>query len=153
MRVKQKILLMGAHIGILLVLFVSSGMAMKGPGIIQLDSIENMYEAVTFDHDTHVGVASCATCHHHTTGTPTEDKNCVGCHKNSKATGEVACSSCHTDNPGVPENLKTVTSTVFHTTDRTGLKRAYHLNCVECHKNMGAPVGCEDCHQKKETAQ
>ena len=36
----------------------------------------------------------------------------------------------------------------LHHTGKVGLKGAYHLKCMGCHQEMGAPTGCQDCHPR-----
>lgn len=126
---------------------------MDGPDSVELASLVNLYEAVTFDHAMHAETAACAVCHHHTTGGAVEDEKCLPCHARSDATDEVACSSCHAgagDSAG--QRLEAAEDgRVFHR-ERTGLKRAYHLKCLVCHLESGAASGCEDCHPKRQGA-
>lgn len=65
---------------------------------------------------------SCAGCHHHSS--PAErPPRCRACH------GEVAQA----------------------TSDRPGLKVAYHRQCIGCHQRMGIQKqGCTDCHEVRE---
>lgn len=90
-----------------------------------ISKIEDHYAPVRFPHGQHAAsINDCSVCHHYRP----EDKTLA----------ETArCSVCHqqffnSENP-----------------DRTGLKAAYHLQCVSCHeeKNRG-PVMCRDCHLK-----
>lgn len=86
-----------------------------------LSSLENMYQPVEFSHAMHAEVAEgCASCHHH-----------------SPAGQTPACGECHGE-PFDPQNLH-----------MPGLKGAYHLQCMNCHRETGAPVGCTECHAKK----
>lgn len=124
--------------------------AADGPDDIELLALTNIYEPVAFDHTLHVDVASCATCHHHTTGQPAEDENCLRCHKETGEADEVSCTACHPANPGRAEMVRASKDTGLFHIDRTGLKRAYHLNCLGCHREMDAPTGCQDCHSKKD---
>ena len=150
---KGKLFISGLVIGCLLVISAPYLSAMDGPDFVELETMVNIYESVAFDHAMHVDVGSCATCHHHTTGLPAEDENCLRCHKESGEADEVACTGCHSANLlGVVEMLKMfddADASLYHS-DRTGLKRAYHLNCMGCHKEMDAPNGCEDCHLKRD---
>ena len=124
--------------------------ASEVPGVIELDGIGNIYGPVTFDHIMHMDIASCATCHHHTTGMPAEDERCVQCHADSCTSCEVACIDCHSACPGCAEKVKeSQQSQLFHI-DTAGLTRAYHLMCVGCHEKMDTVTGCQDCHLKKE---
>lgn len=147
---KGRIFIAGFIIGSLLVISVPDISAMDGPDFVELDSLVNIYEPVDFDHAMHVEVASCATCHHHTTGTPTEDARCVKCHEASEEADEVMCAGCHPANRGRAEKAKALMNADLFHNDRTSLKRAYHLSCLECHKEMDGPIGCEDCHSKRE---
>ena len=85
----------------------------------------DLYGPVKFMHKKHMTVTdSCVTCHHYR-----PDDN------NSSET--VRCSACHQQafHPDVP--------------DRTGLKAAYHLKCLGCHKEVkNGPVSCTGCHGK-----
>lgn len=123
--------------------------AMEGPDVVELDALSNIYTAVTFDHTMHVDMATCATCHHHTTGMQTEDVRCLQCHEASGQADEVACTGCHAGNGGKMKESQA--AKLFHT-ESTGLKRAYHLQCLGCHKEMEAASGCEDCHAKQDSS-
>ncbi|MCJ7508884.1 MAG: cytochrome c family protein [candidate division Zixibacteria bacterium] len=94
----------------------------KGPDTFILNALEKQYEPVMFSHGTHTQVADdCATCHHRSGPEQT-----------------LACKECHRA-PFDPKNL-----------NMPGLKGAYHLQCMGCHKEMGSgPVGCTECHAKK----
>jgi hypothetical protein len=86
---------------------------------------EDHYEPVRFMHAKHAAVAKdCAECHHYR---PTDPN----------ALETTRCSACH------QESFKQDHA------DRIGLKAAYHIQCMECHKNMNkGPVDCLGCHQK-----
>jgi hypothetical protein len=96
--------------------------AEKGPELSILNALEKIYEPVTFSHGMHTLVADdCATCHHH-----------------SEPGVTLACKECH----GVPFDPKNL--------DMPGLKGAYHLQCMGCHREIGSgPLGCTECHAKK----
>jgi hypothetical protein len=96
--------------------------AADGPESLTLNRLENRYESVAFSHGMHSEMTeSCAACHHH-----------------SPVGQTPSCGECH-GKPFDPEKLGT-----------PGLKGAYHLQCMGCHKEMGSgPVGCTDCHAKK----
>jgi hypothetical protein len=99
----------------------------------------------------HLDVADgCATCHHHTVGTPAEEGNCVTCHKKgNEGTEVVSCRGCHEADPFAPQfmALREKNPQWFHV-DKPGLKGAYHQNCLGCHAETGAPTGCQDCHTR-----
>jgi hypothetical protein len=120
--------------------------------IINLNSLSNIYGPVLFDHAMHMDIGSCATCHHHTTGTGMrgEEEKCLACHKESCTTCKVACRDCHSATPETDEKSESSNDTNMFHSDMAGLKRAYHVNCLGCHREMEAATGCEDCHPKKE---
>ncbi len=89
--------------------------------IYTLSSLEKLYQPVIFSHAMHADITdNCATCHHY-----------------SEAGQTLSCGECH-GAPFDPKNL-----------NRPGLKGAYHLQCMDCHKEIGGPVGCTECHAKK----
>ena len=147
MRQKGRIVIASIIIGSLLVISAPHLFAMDGPDLVELESLVNIYGPVTFDHALHVEITSCAACHHHTTGLPVEDEQCLRCHKESDTADEVTCAGCHPANQGNAKMEKN--GDLFHL-ERTSLKRAYHLNCLGCHNDMDGPTGCEDCHSKRD---
>lgn len=127
---------------------------MEGPATIILDSLEQYYDAVDFDHAMHIEVAEndCAQCHHHTTGTPSVSRGrCDLCHKSGGEHKIVACRGCHVPNPFAIEVLqeKKDAALVFHKS-KPGLKGAYHNFCISCHEETGGPATCDGCHARKE---
>jgi len=91
------------------------------PETAMIGSLAKIYEPVNFSHGMHTLVADdCATCHHH-----------------SEPDQTPACKECH-GAPFDPKNL-----------NMPGLKGAYHLQCMGCHKDIGGPRGCTECHAKK----
>jgi hypothetical protein len=124
--------------------------ASEAPEVIELDHLGNIYEPVFFDHAMHMDVASCATCHHHTTGEPAEDEKCLQCHQESGEADEIACGECHPENRGRAENTRALMDADLFHNDTAGLKRAYHLKCLGCHREIDLPSGCEDCHLKRD---
>lgn len=124
------------------------------PDRITINSIQKYYEGVDFNHSAHINnLKDCGLCHHHTTGAQITDPNCVRCHKNSGAQAVVSCKECHSSTPFAPEELKRQRNQhppIYHM-DKVGLKGAYHLGCVGCHKKMGAPTGCQDCHKRNDS--
>ncbi len=116
------------------------------PDSIKLDSLAQLYEKVNFNHSKHIMlVKDCEQCHHHTTGTLVQDKNCVRCHKNSGATAVVACRGCHAAQTFSAEALRDKNKNAYHM-DKLSLKGAYHQSCMGCHGKTGGPTGCQDCH-------
>jgi hypothetical protein len=146
---KGKILFTGFILGALLVISSQFPHASEVPAVIELDHIGDMYEQVTFDHSMHEDVASCATCHHHTIDSPSNDPKCIPCHKASVRVDVVACKGCHLIDPGSAEKMQTAQKEKFFHIDTAGLKRAYHMQCMGCHKEMEVANECKDCHAKK----
>jgi hypothetical protein len=150
--VKQQMVM--ALIGAMVMLISSSVCFGSGiPDRITINSIQQYYAGVDFNHAAHINnLKDCGLCHHHTTGAQITDPNCVRCHKNSGAQAVVSCKGCHSPTPFSPEELKRQRDQhppIYHM-DKVGLKAAYHLGCVGCHKKMGAPTGCQDCHKRNE---
>lgn len=130
------------------VLFINHAAALEAedaPESVEISDLSDLYEPVSFDHAMHLDVADCAACHHHTTGQPPAEEGCLRCHANSEESDSISCSECHTAKRFYPEDLKERDADVYHI-DKPGLKGAYHLNCVGCHRENDGPIGCEDCH-------
>jgi len=123
------------------------------PDVVEIDSISELYEGVTFDHQMHMSIGECAECHHHTTGTAASSDYCVKCHAGGEESESVACKDCHSADPLSPANLHQSKPGYQYHDDKPSLKAAYHLNCLGCHQEMGAPTGCEDCHAKTEAGE
>lgn len=91
-----------------------------GPDDLEIGTISHWFQPAPFTHGDHADMIDCAACHH------------MG-----GADDPGLCSDCHMptfdpDEPLLPS-----------------LKRAYHLNCVGCHQDMGGPTECTDCHERK----
>jgi len=85
-------------------------------------------------------------------GIPATDERCARCHGSEEIVLEnIACVDCHSVEPFSAEYLsgKEAEEGLYHI-DKPGLKAAYHLNCLNCHVEMGGPEGCEDCHERTE---
>ena len=122
-----------------------------GPDEVIIDSLAQLYEPVYFDHSMHEEVtdSNCSVCHHHTLGTEIDDENCMRCHAESSGTDEISCQGCHSDKRFEAEYLhKLSADNTLHHRDRLGLKAAYHMRCMNCHEEMGAANGCQDCHAR-----
>ena len=118
--------------------------------IMEIKSLASLYGGVNFDHDMHMDLADdCSVCHHHTTGTGVTDQVCAPCHSDEGEGSSQACSDCHPVEPFSAEYLrqKDEDQTRYHK-DIPGLKAAYHLNCLGCHTEMGAVIGCDECHPR-----
>ncbi len=132
---------------ILCCLPASSMDADDAPVSVTIESLQELYEPVTFDHQTHSDMYDCSACHHHTTGTRTQSNTCKKCHAASGATDDVSCSGCHKDkiSPIDPARKDTLDNTIYHI-DKPNLKGALHLQCLGCHTSENGPTGCQDCH-------
>jgi hypothetical protein len=119
----------------------------EAPAGVTIDYLQELYEAVNFDHLLHTGMYQCDSCHHHTTGTGTRNESCKKCHAASGASDQVACSGCHDHNKTSPLAIseETKEGTGYHI-DKPGLKGALHLQCLGCHRVDDGPTGCEECH-------
>jgi hypothetical protein len=151
MSITVRIFFTSLILGGLLVNSLPCPFAMEAPEEVELAALSNIYEPVVFDHAMHMYMTSCAACHHHTVGMPAEDGRCVRCHATSAQADDAACTGCHAAGNGRAGQLKEAAADLFHS-EATGLKRAYHLQCLGCHKEMEAASGCEDCHPKKESS-
>ncbi|MCJ2164508.1 MULTISPECIES: acidic tetraheme cytochrome c3 TmcA [unclassified Pseudodesulfovibrio] len=84
---------------------------------------------VPFAHDAHnekAGVDDCVVCHH--------SKNDDGTRNTEESSEGETCASCHA---------------VERTDGGTPLMRAYHQQCIDCHKQQAkGPVACGECHPK-----
>ncbi len=135
-------------LGVLL-LAPAGGLAMDGadaPETVTIDSLSKLYGSVEFDHGAHVAMATCADCHHHTTGTGTASKTCARCHEGKVEAETVSCSDCHAAEPFTTKGLERMENHELFHIDKPGLKGAYHLNCIGCHEEVSGPTGCQDCH-------
>lgn len=125
----------------------ASGMeAEDAPTTVTIDYMEELYEAVDFDHQTHSEMYDCSSCHHHTTGDTPQEQTCRKCHANSEASEDVACSACHKQNRTISSPAAKSTDPFIYHIDIPGLKGALHLQCLGCHRSEGGPVGCRECH-------
>ncbi len=122
------------------------------PDTVEIDGLAKYYYAVDFDHSMHIDIVeSCAACHHHTAGTPAVDEKCTMCHDRTEASSPVACQRCHAPDPFSAEQVysRERESRRYHV-DKPGLKGAYHRSCLGCHISEGAPIGCQDCHERNQ---
>lgn len=116
----------------------------SAPDTVVIGSLSKKYEACTFDHSVHMDALAAiskgsplAQAFHGQQGTL-----CQGCHHHTPA-GQTPpkCGTCHSK-PFQDQDPK-----------RPGLMAAYHIQCNQCHKAMGAgapaPTDCETCHAAK----
>jgi len=123
--------------------------AMEVPEAIEINGLAELYQGVQFDHQMHIDLSEdCSVCHHHTTGTGTVDSFCARCHDQNEELATVACQGCHLAEPFSAAALQQKGERNPYHIDVSGLKGAYHSNCMGCHKEMGGPTGCQDCHPR-----
>jgi len=118
------------------------------PDRISIESLQELYAPVTFEHAQHITrERDCAVCHHHTNGAPASQNRCLSCHRGGHEVKSMGCRSCHEKEPFSAEqvNGKFKNNLSFHQ-DKPGLKAAYHLGCIGCHQKKGGPVTCTACH-------
>jgi len=118
------------------------------PDRISIESLQELYSPVTFEHARHiVREKDCAICHHHTNGAPAASERCIRCHLGGHEGKSMACRDCHEKEPfsSAVVNQKFKNGQQFHQ-DKPGLKASYHLSCIGCHKKRGGPQSCTGCH-------
>ena len=97
----------------------------RGPKVVILDELEDLYLPVPFDHAGHAEMAkmtgNCAICHHYTPE-GLEHPACKTCHSATSEHGEI---------------------------DKPGLKGAYHRQCMSCHREWSGKMECGACHHPK----
>ena len=112
---------------ILIIGVIAIATGVFGLEVIKIDLLKKRYESVEFNHGAHINyVDDCSRCHHYTQ----EPVKCIECH----------------------EIIEVYTYKGKKRGKGIGLKGAYHGLCLGCHKEMGGPVGCEDCHVRKKTS-
>jgi hypothetical protein len=96
-----------------------------GPDVVILDTLEDLYVPVRFDHRRHAVMAAmsggCSTCHHYT----------------PPSAPHPACSSCHSSASASEDIAK------------PGLKGAYHRRCLSCHREWDRDTACGICHLER----
>ena len=99
--------------------------ARRGPSLVILDELEDLYLPVPFDHRGHADMAQmtggCSVCHHYT----------------PEGLGHPACKACH-EAASIHEDMR-----------KPGLKGAYHRQCMSCHREWSGETSCGACHQPK----
>lgn len=119
--------------------------AEDAPENVTLDYLQELYEAVDFNHQLHSDMYQCNSCHHHTTGDLPAKESCRSCHDTTHATAKVSCSGCHRLRQTVSQSAGRPARPVYHI-DIPDFKGAIHLQCLGCHTAESGPTGCQDCH-------
>ncbi len=154
MHTTRRWLVGGIFLAALCAALMDDGAAQDFPEFIEIDALSEYYGPAFFDHLMHLDVASCARCHHHGTGVPVEDANCARCHSNAETVPIVGCGQCHARDPFTASDIREKEKDLhLYHRDKPGLKGAYHLSCLGCHEEMGAPTGCTDCHARTEAGE
>lgn len=97
----------------------------RGPDLVYLDELENLYLPVPFDHKGHAEMTKmtdgCAVCHHYT----------------PEGLAHPECKYCHEVSPAQDDMRK------------PHLKAAYHRQCMGCHREWSHETACGVCHPPK----
>jgi hypothetical protein len=97
----------------------------RGPNVVILNELEDLYLPVPFDHRGHAHMAlmtdRCEVCHHHA----------------PEGSVQPACKNCHGVAPE-QENIR-----------KPNLKVAYHRQCMSCHREWSGETKCAACHPPK----
>jgi hypothetical protein len=150
MKAFRKMMIAGASLLLAALGPATRSLAADPPKGVTIGPLAKYYETVDFDHAMHTDIAeNCATCHHHTVGTPALKGECATCHKKEEISEKVACRGCHAAEPFSSTEINRLSDggKRYHI-DMPGLKGAYHLSCLGCHEEQGGPTGCEDCHER-----
>ena len=98
------------------------------PEVVMLDNVPGCYGAVRFDHRLHVGMSTiqgaCSNCHHELP-------------EDLQEAGEPSIRPCRTCHEPTSAAIST---------DKLGLRGAYHRQCLACHKAWAQENGCGFCH-------
>ena len=116
------------------------------PESITLESLQELYEPVNFDHAMHMDSYDCSSCHHHTLGDEPTNPICIRCHLHPTPSTEVNCATCHLKTTvSKPQQPDSTSPTPVYHIDILKLKGAYHLLCVNCHQKEAGPTECLEC--------
>ncbi len=137
-------LMMGA--GLLVAAMAEDLPPETGPNVVILRELENAYEAVPFEHQSHAKMAEmwngCVTCHHRS---PQPDASAAapaaGSMTQEASVKVPACKSCH---PVASADVN------IH---MPSLKGAYHRQCLNCHQEWMHENACVICHKPKQGRQ
>jgi len=94
------------------------------PETVTISLLSQKYVPVLFPHQSHTEMSD----------------DCAACHHQSQEGEAIACATCHSIKPEIKKE------------DVPSLKAAYHLQCVECHRQQDVELArCTFCHAKKQT--
>lgn len=102
---------------------------------------------VEFDHKTHADDEpdgyglGCGQCHHDENGEPLTDL------KDGDAVQ--SCYDCHDKNER-PRRDPSMSPEEWEKEELNYYYGAIHANCIDCHKEMGGPKTCTECHPRPE---
>jgi cytochrome c-type biogenesis protein CcmH/NrfF len=119
-----------------------------GPG----DVLGDQFQPVKFRHKYHAQILKdCSVCHHffeeHYNNQVVPADKCASCHQSDNfknMSRSIRCDVCHNED-ATPE-VRYVKSQSGKMLLIPGLKAAFHRSCLGCHKEMGGPSTCGDCH-------
>jgi len=96
---------------------------------------------VEFDHKTHAEEyeLGCGDCHHDENGEPLTDLKAGDCVQ--------SCYECH-DKDGRPRRDPAMSPEEWEKEQLKYYYGAIHENCMGCHKEMGGPKTCTECHPR-----
>ena len=105
----------------------------RGPDVVMLDELEDLYLPVPFDHRGHARMTQmtdgCAVCHHYT----------------PEGAAHPACKNCH-EASTKREDLE---QSSLEDMRKPSLKAAYHRQCMSCHREWSGETRCAICHPPK----
>jgi len=141
----------GTIVAVILCLSIAIGpkpFAVSSSELIEISSLAKLYSGVEFDHFSHQENYECGSCHHDSLAL--EDKTeCLHCHDKSTDTEPASCRKCHLFRR-TSQNQDVGQRKYSYHKDIPGLKAAYHLQCLGCHKRDEGPVDCTVCHEYSE---
>jgi hypothetical protein len=129
---------------------VAEDQPLQLPELIEISSLQKYYLPVIFDHQLHGQSYDCISCHHRPDSDDSAAQNsCSRCHQKDSGPKFAPCASCHQSGNEIDDITYDQNREghfgIFHI-DTPGLKGAYHLQCLGCHREEGAPSKCQDCH-------
>ncbi|MFH1076628.1 MAG: cytochrome c3 family protein [Pseudomonadota bacterium] len=110
-------------IAVVMLMFSGLAYAQDNQMLLQHDIFKNRQRpGVSFNHNSHSEKSDCLKCHHE------YNERGDNLWDDSK---ESSCTTCHK----LEAQGKIIPAT-----------KAFHLNCIGCHKSEGGPLACGKCH-------